>query len=113
MALGIGRGVAAASLSNGASVVISSSSDAKVKAAVELLKKTIENKNSSQTVTGEAFDMRDSPALTKFLSDNGPFDHLVSGLRLAETRSLIIVLLVGLHCWGHGISEHQLPRSGN
>lgn len=82
MASGIGRGVAAASLSNGASVVISSSSDVRVKAAVELLKKTIENKNSGQTITGQAFDMRDSPALTKFLADNGPFDHLVGGLPL-------------------------------
>ncbi|KAF8598533.1 NAD(P)-binding protein [Ceratobasidium sp. AG-I] len=75
--LGIGRGVAAASLSNGASVVISSSSEAKVNAAVELLGKTVENKDVKQTVTGQAFDMRDTPALTKFLSDNGRFDHLV------------------------------------
>lgn len=81
MVLGIGKGVAAASLSNGASVVISSSSADKVRAAVEHLKKIIENKKNSQTITGHAFDMRDSPALTKFLSDNGSFDHLVRGLR--------------------------------
>ncbi|KAG8713580.1 hypothetical protein FRC08_013085 [Ceratobasidium sp. 394] len=72
---GIGRGVAAASLSNGASVVIASSSEAKVKAAVEALKQGIQK--DGVTVTGQAFDMRDTPALTKFLSDNGPFDHLI------------------------------------
>lgn len=77
VASGIGRGVAVASLSNGASVVIASSNEAKVNAAVELLKKNIENTGGAQTVTGQAFDMRDSPALTKFLSGNGPFDHLV------------------------------------
>ncbi|KAG8744347.1 hypothetical protein FRC10_010327 [Ceratobasidium sp. 414] len=72
---GIGRGVAVASLSNGASVVIASSSEARVKTAVETLKQGIQK--DGVTVTGQAFDMRDTPALTKFLSENGPFDHLV------------------------------------
>ncbi|KAG9087641.1 hypothetical protein FRC07_012771 [Ceratobasidium sp. 392] len=72
---GIGQGVAMASISNGASVVIASSSEAKVKAAVKALKQGVQKEGI--TVTGQAFDMRDSPALTKFLSDNGPFDHLV------------------------------------
>jgi len=83
---GIGRGVAVASLSNGASVAIASSNEAKVNAAVELLKKNIENTGGAQTVTGQAFDMRDSPALKKFLSDNGPFDHLI--FTAGDTTSL-------------------------
>lgn len=74
---GIGYGVAAAALSNGASVVISSSSQAKVGTAVEKLKQSIEDKNGI-TVTGQTFDIRDYSALTSFLTKEAPFDHLVS-----------------------------------
>ncbi|KAF8603586.1 NAD(P)-binding protein [Ceratobasidium sp. AG-I] len=73
---GIGHGVAAAALSNGASVVISSSSKPKVDAAVERLKQNI-NGEDGITVAGEAFDIRDYSALTGFLTKEAPFDHLV------------------------------------
>ncbi|QRW07264.1 Enoyl-(Acyl carrier protein) reductase [Ceratobasidium sp. AG-Ba] len=72
---GIGKGVAAAAVANGASVVIASFTEAKVKAAVEILKKSAQIEGV--TAAGQAFDMRDSAALTKFLSENGPFDHLI------------------------------------
>ncbi|KAG8716566.1 hypothetical protein FRC09_015552 [Ceratobasidium sp. 395] len=74
---GIGRGVAEASISNGVSdVVIASSSPTRVEAAVESLKQGVSS--NDVTVTGQAFDMKDTPALKKFLSDNGPFDHLAN-----------------------------------
>ncbi|KAG9092054.1 hypothetical protein FS749_016027 [Ceratobasidium sp. UAMH 11750] len=73
---GIGRGVAAAALSNGASVVIASSTQSKVDAAVELLKKGIEGKQDV-TVSGQSFDITNFPALTGFLTKEAPFDHLV------------------------------------
>ncbi|KAG8792846.1 fusarubin cluster-dehydrogenase [Ceratobasidium sp. 428] len=50
---GIGFGVAAATIAHGASPVIASSSQSKVDAAVERLKKTIEGKEGV-TVSGEA-----------------------------------------------------------
>jgi hypothetical protein len=74
--LGIGRSVAAAALANGASVVISSSSQERVNAAVEKLKQGIQGA-SDVSVTGQVFDMKDFKALKSFLSQEGPFDHLV------------------------------------
>ncbi|CAE6504635.1 unnamed protein product [Rhizoctonia solani] len=72
---GVGRSIAAAALAHGASVVIASSSPDKVNAAVELLKEG--SKGEAGTfVKGQAFDIKDSAALTAFLSQEGPFDHL-------------------------------------
>ncbi|KAG8697018.1 hypothetical protein FRC08_006786, partial [Ceratobasidium sp. 394] len=73
---GIGKGVAVASLENGASVVIASSNQSKVDTAVETLKKGIEGKTGI-TVSGQAFDIKDFAALTGFLTKEAPFDHLV------------------------------------
>ncbi|KAG8778473.1 hypothetical protein FRC12_024977 [Ceratobasidium sp. 428] len=73
---GIGRAVAAATLSNGASVVISSSRQPKVDAAVELLKKDTSG-TEGVTVSGESFDIKDFAALTGFLTKHAPFDHLI------------------------------------
>ncbi|KAG8744272.1 hypothetical protein FRC10_010435 [Ceratobasidium sp. 414] len=72
---GIGRSVAAAALSNGASVVIASSTQSKVDAAVERLKKGIEGKQNV-TVSGHSFNIKDFAALTGFLTKEAPFDHL-------------------------------------
>ncbi|CCO33765.1 hypothetical protein BN14_07851 [Rhizoctonia solani AG-1 IB] len=72
---GIGRSVAAAALSNGASVVISSSSAKKVDAAVEKLKQGSQNV-ADVTVKGRAVDLKDQDALKAFLSEEAPFDHL-------------------------------------
>lgn len=72
---GIGFSVAAAALSNGASVVIASSSQARVDGAVERLKKGIEGKDGV-IVVGQAFDIKDYSALTGFLTKEAPFDHL-------------------------------------
>lgn len=82
--------MAVASLSNGASVVIASSSEERVKLAVQSLKEVIQT--DGITVTGQAFDMRDTPALTKFLSDNGPFDHLVRRTSLSRLWVLMAML---------------------
>ncbi|CAE6419302.1 unnamed protein product [Rhizoctonia solani] len=68
---GIGREVAAAALANGASVVISSSSQERVDAAVKRLKQA-----PDASVKGESFDIQDFDALKSFLSQEGPFDHL-------------------------------------
>ncbi|KAG8792842.1 hypothetical protein FRC12_004713 [Ceratobasidium sp. 428] len=73
---GIGYGVAAAALDNGALVVIASSAQSKVEAAVERLKKGINGKEDV-TVSGESFNIKDFPALTGFLTKHAPFDHLV------------------------------------
>ncbi|QRV80624.1 Enoyl-(Acyl carrier protein) reductase [Ceratobasidium sp. AG-Ba] len=73
---GIGRGIAAAALSNGASVVIASSNQSKVDAAVELLKKGATKDGA--TVSGEAVNITDFAALSKFLKKEAPFDHFVS-----------------------------------
>ncbi|KAF8598539.1 NAD(P)-binding protein [Ceratobasidium sp. AG-I] len=73
---GIGFSVAAAALSNGASVVIASSSQARLDAAVERLKMGIEGKDDV-VVSGQAFDIKYYPALTEFLTKEAPFDHLV------------------------------------
>ncbi|CAE6480136.1 unnamed protein product [Rhizoctonia solani] len=72
---GIGRAVAAASLSNGASVVISSSSQQKVDTAVETLKQGSQEV-AGVSVKGRAFDLKDLEALKAFLTEEGPFDHL-------------------------------------
>lgn len=74
---GIGFSVAAAALSNDALVVVASSSQARVDAAVEKLKKEIEGKDNA-VVSGQAFDVKDYAALTGFLTKEAPFDHLVS-----------------------------------
>ncbi|KAG9118886.1 hypothetical protein FRC07_006385 [Ceratobasidium sp. 392] len=84
---GIGRGVAGASLANGALVVIASSTRSKVDAAVELLKKGIDGKDGV-TVSGESFNIKDFPALTGFLSKHAPFDHLVITAGEAPAKSL-------------------------
>ncbi|QRV95191.1 Enoyl-(Acyl carrier protein) reductase [Ceratobasidium sp. AG-Ba] len=73
---GMGRAVAAAALSNGASVVIASSSQAKVEKALELLKTGISNKDNV-TATGQALSITDFTALAKFLTKEAPFDHFV------------------------------------
>ncbi|QRV75795.1 Enoyl-(Acyl carrier protein) reductase [Ceratobasidium sp. AG-Ba] len=77
LVIGIGRSIAAAALSNGASVVIASSSQAKVDAAIELLKKDIAG-SEGVTVSGEVLDMNDFATLKKFLTKEAPFDHFVS-----------------------------------
>ncbi|KAG8744271.1 hypothetical protein FRC10_010434 [Ceratobasidium sp. 414] len=64
---GIGRGVAAAALSNGASVVIASSTQSKVDAAVELIRKGIEGKQDL-TVSRRSCNIKDFAALTGFLT---------------------------------------------
>jgi len=64
--------VAGAALANGASVVIASSSQNKIDAALERLKKG----NPNATVTGQAVDIKDYSALTGFLTKEAPFDHL-------------------------------------
>ncbi|QRV93444.1 Enoyl-(Acyl carrier protein) reductase [Ceratobasidium sp. AG-Ba] len=74
---GIGLGVASAALGNGASVVIASTTQSKVNAAVELLKKAIEGKED-MTVSGETLDIRDFEALTAFLTRQAPFDHFIT-----------------------------------
>ncbi|KAG8715961.1 hypothetical protein FRC09_016157 [Ceratobasidium sp. 395] len=81
---GIGHGVAVAALDNGASVVIASSTQSKVDAAVERLKKGIDGKEGL-TVSGESFNIKDFPALTGFLTKHAPFDHLV--ITAGETPS--------------------------
>lgn len=79
---GIGFGVARAALSNSASVVIASSSQAKVDGAIERLKK----ENVDKTLTGHAVDIKNFESLTGFLTKVAPFDHLVSSVRMTETR---------------------------
>jgi NAD(P)-dependent dehydrogenase (short-subunit alcohol dehydrogenase family) len=78
--------VAAAALAHGASVVISSSSQERVDAAVERLKQGIPGA-SNVSVKGQAFDIKDSTTLKTFLSQEGPFDHLVSNFLLSSDRS--------------------------
>ncbi|KAG9098525.1 hypothetical protein FRC06_006285 [Ceratobasidium sp. 370] len=73
---GMGRAVAAASLSNGVSVIISSSSEVKIKAAVELLSHGL-HAPDGPLVTGYAVDITNSSSLAKFLGDMGPVDHLL------------------------------------
>ncbi|KAG8719858.1 hypothetical protein FRC09_010503 [Ceratobasidium sp. 395] len=68
---GIGKAVAAAALAHGAFVVISSSSQKRVEAAVAELKTVGAN------VSGAAFDVKDAQALKNFLTAQGSFDHLV------------------------------------
>jgi NAD(P)-dependent dehydrogenase (short-subunit alcohol dehydrogenase family) len=77
MSLGIGFSVAAAVLAHGASVVISSSSSERVNAAVERLRQGIQDA-PNVSVKGQTFDIKDFAALKTFLSQEGPFDHLVS-----------------------------------
>ncbi|KAG8698634.1 hypothetical protein FRC09_007121 [Ceratobasidium sp. 395] len=72
---GVGRSVAAATLAHGASVVISSSSQDRVATAVKTLRQNIQGR-SDVSVVGYAFNIKDTAALTKFLTENGPFDHL-------------------------------------
>ncbi|KAJ1305421.1 hypothetical protein OPQ81_000431 [Rhizoctonia solani] len=73
---GVGRSIATAALAQGASVVIASSSPDKVTAAIKLLREGSKNA-SGISVKGQAFDIKDSAALTAFLSQEAPFDHLV------------------------------------
>ncbi|QRV82823.1 short chain dehydrogenase [Ceratobasidium sp. AG-Ba] len=73
---GIGKDVAIAQIQNGASVTIASSNQAKFDAAVNTLKNHVQNQNGV-TVFGEAVDMKDSAVLTRFLTKETPFDHLV------------------------------------
>ncbi|KAF8594249.1 NAD(P)-binding protein [Ceratobasidium sp. AG-I] len=117
---GIGYGVAAAALSNGASVVISSSSQPKVDAAVERLKQSIEGREGI-TVTGQAFDIKDYPALTGFLTKEAPFDHLaitagdVPKLGAAEPGSDLREQLQSsfdIRYWGVMNAAHHIHTNG-
>jgi NAD(P)-dependent dehydrogenase (short-subunit alcohol dehydrogenase family) len=65
-ASGIGFAVAELASAQGATVVIGSSSETKVSAAVERLK----------GATGRAVDLRDETSITGFFEALGPFDHL-------------------------------------
>ncbi|GAB1522810.1 hypothetical protein RhiTH_005934 [Rhizoctonia solani] len=73
---GLGRSLAAAVLAHGASVVIASSSQEKVNAALEKLKQEVPPAPNA-TITGQAVDLKDFTALKEFLSNEGPFDHFV------------------------------------
>ncbi|KAF8761400.1 Enoyl-(Acyl carrier protein) reductase [Rhizoctonia solani] len=72
---GIGRSVAAATLSHGASVVIASSSQDKVNIALGRLKQGVPPQ-SNVTVTGQVINLKDFDVLKAFLTKEGPFDHL-------------------------------------
>ncbi|CAE6430890.1 unnamed protein product [Rhizoctonia solani] len=73
---GLGRSLAAAVLAHGASVVIASSSQEKVNAALEKLKQEV-SPAPNATITGQAVDLKNFTALREFLSNEGPFDHFV------------------------------------
>ncbi|CAE6536868.1 unnamed protein product [Rhizoctonia solani] len=73
---GLGRSLTAATLAHGASVVIASSSQEKVNAAVDLLKQGVPA-TSNVTLTGQAVDLKDFTSLKNFLTKEGPFDHFV------------------------------------
>ncbi|KAF8603585.1 NAD(P)-binding protein [Ceratobasidium sp. AG-I] len=70
---GIGYAVADAAISNGASVVVASSSQIKIDGIIERLRKS----NTNATVTGQAVDITNFESLTSFLTKEAPFDHLV------------------------------------
>lgn len=74
--LGMGLSVAAAALARDAAVVISSSSQDYMKKAIERLKQRAEGR-PNVSVEGHVFDTKNFGALKKFLSKEGPFDHLV------------------------------------
>ena len=65
---GLGLAVAQAAVAEGAAVVVGSSSQARVDAALALLGKTAE---------GLAVDLSDPSATRAFFERTGPFDHLV------------------------------------
>jgi len=69
---GIGFAVAAATLAHGATVIITSSSEARVAAAITRL-----GGNTGKPVSGTAVDVRDEAKLFAFLDNVGVFDHLV------------------------------------
>ncbi|KAF8699522.1 Enoyl-(Acyl carrier protein) reductase, partial [Rhizoctonia solani] len=71
----VGRSIAIAAVDHGASVVIASSSSDRVQAAVELLKKRA--KDPGVSITGQVVEYKNQASLTAFLSQGGPFDHLV------------------------------------
>ncbi|KAL5633888.1 hypothetical protein ACGC1H_005917 [Rhizoctonia solani] len=73
---GIGRSVAAATLAHGASVVIASSSQEKVNAALDRLKQGVSSQ-SNVYISGQALDLKEFAALKAFLTKEGPFDHPV------------------------------------
>ncbi|CAE6535557.1 unnamed protein product [Rhizoctonia solani] len=73
---GVGRAVAAAALAHGTSVVICSSSQERVNAAVAKLGKGIEGIDGL-SIKGRAFDIKNTVALKSLLTEEGPFDHLV------------------------------------
>ncbi|KAG8687092.1 hypothetical protein FRC11_007824 [Ceratobasidium sp. 423] len=72
----VGRSVAAAALAHGAYVVVASSSQERVNAAVDKLRQGIRS-TSDVTVTGQVVDLKDFESLKAFLTKEGPFDHLV------------------------------------
>ena len=74
MSLGIGKSVAAAALAHGASVIISSSSQTRVEAAIASLQSSV----PGSVVSGTAFNVRDAEAIRSFLTAQGKFDHFVS-----------------------------------
>jgi NAD(P)-dependent dehydrogenase (short-subunit alcohol dehydrogenase family) len=80
---GIGCSVAAAALAHGASVVISSSSQERVNAAVEKLRQGSQD-TSNVSVRGQAFDIKEFATLKAFLSQEGQFDHLVNSSLFAS-----------------------------
>ncbi|QRW20955.1 short chain dehydrogenase [Rhizoctonia solani] len=67
---GLGRSLAAAVLAHGASVVIASSSQEKVNAALEKLKQEVPPAPNA-TITGQAVDLKDFTALKEFLRMKG------------------------------------------
>jgi len=85
---GIGFGVAKASLLSLAShVIVASSSEDKVKNAVERLEKVISEKKVPGRVTGEVVDAKQSASIKQLLAKVGVIDHLVwtagDGVRLS------------------------------
>ncbi|KAG8684174.1 hypothetical protein FRC08_013836 [Ceratobasidium sp. 394] len=76
---GVGRSVAAAALAHGATVLIASSSQDRVAAAIKTLQQGIQE-GPGVSVSGYAFNIKNTAALTKFLTENGPFDHLVGNI---------------------------------
>lgn len=69
----IGLGVASLFLDNGASVVIVSSSEDRVKRAVDGLK----TEHPDLSITGAAGDLTDEVSFTEVLRSLAPFDHVI------------------------------------
>jgi NAD(P)-dependent dehydrogenase (short-subunit alcohol dehydrogenase family) len=75
---GIGFGVALAALNDGAStVIIASSSDAKVHRACERLKDQASYRKKDATIKGVVFDGKDLKGVDRVIKDIGTINHLV------------------------------------